>query len=270
MSKFLSSLSSTPSGWLATTHFCNWTPATSTAGAIPLTDPTETYTALGPTTIFVQSQSVVANIDLESKCLKVAVVNLKPGQAPISINEMSKWKTPSLVAFHSNSRLIGKESLGLLVRYLTKVYFHLPILLFKPFNYPQKFLRSLYLSYDITPEETQDVAVYKTEEEGGEFSKFTAEEMVAMILKYAMGLVENHARSSVKDVVITVPPYMGVAERRGLLTAADLAGINVLALVNEHSRTALQYGIDKDFLNGTRHVMFYNMGSMHTDADISV
>ncbi|KAL2513058.1 Heat shock 70 kDa protein 17 [Abeliophyllum distichum] len=94
--------------------------------------------------------------------------------------------------------------------------------------------------------------------------------MVAMILKYAMGLVENHVRSSVKDVVITVPPYMRVAERRGLLIAADLAGINVLALVNEHSGAALQYGIDKDFLNGTRHLMFYNMGSMHTYADISV
>ncbi|KAL2466643.1 Heat shock 70 kDa protein 17 [Abeliophyllum distichum] len=217
MSKFLSSLFSTPSGWSATTHFCSWTPATSTAGATPLTDPTETYPTPFWLGIFlslfllnaVQSQSAVASIDLESKCLKVAVVNLKPGQAPISINEMSKWKTPSLVAFYSNSRLIGKESLGLLVRYPTKVYFHLPILLFKPFNYPQKFLRSLYLSYDITPDETQDVAVYKTEEGGGEFSKFTAEEMVAIILKYAMGLVENQARSSVKDVVITVPPLHG-------------------------------------------------------------
>ncbi|KAL2458282.1 Heat shock 70 kDa protein 17 [Forsythia ovata] len=216
----------------------------------------------------VQSQSAVASIDLGSECLKVAVVNLKPGQAPISIaiNEMSKRKTPSLVAFHSNSRLIGEESLGLLARYPTKVYSHLPILLSKPFNYTQKFLRSLYLSYDITPDETRDVAVYKTEEEGGEFSKFTAEEMVAMILKYAMGLAENHARSSVKDVVITVPPYMGVAERRGLLTAADLAGINVLALVNEHSGAALQYGIDKDFSNGTRHVMFYDMGASSTYA----
>ncbi|KAL2558504.1 Heat shock 70 kDa protein 17 [Forsythia ovata] len=156
----------------------------------------------------VQSQSAVASIDLGSKCLKVAVVNLKPGQAPISItiNEMSKRKTPSLVSFHSNSRLIGKESLGLLACYPTKVYFHLSILFCKPFDYTQKFLRSLYLSYDITPDKTRDVAVYKTEEEEREFSKFTAEEMVAMILKYAMGLAKNHAMSSVKDVVITVPP----------------------------------------------------------------
>ncbi|XP_022893323.1 heat shock 70 kDa protein 17 [Olea europaea var. sylvestris] len=216
----------------------------------------------------VQSQSAVASIDLGSEWLKVAVVNLKPGQAPISIaiNEMSKRKTPSLVAFHANSRLIGEESLGLLARYPNKVYSHLPILLAKPFNHTQKFLRSHYLSYDVSPDETRDVAVYRTEGQGGEFNNFTAEEMLAMILKYAMKLAENHARSSVKDVVITVPPYMGVAERRGLLTAADLAGINVLALVNEHSGAALQYGIDKDFSNGSRHVIFYDMGACSTYA----
>ncbi|CAA2991806.1 heat shock 70 kDa 17 [Olea europaea subsp. europaea] len=133
----------------------------------------------------IQSQSAVDSIDLGSEWLKVAVVNLKPGQASISIaiNEMSKCKTSSLVAFHANLRLIGEESLGLLARYPTK----------------QKFLQSLYLSYDFTLDETWDVAVYKTEGEGGKFHNFMAEELVATILKYAMGLAKNHARSSVKD-----------------------------------------------------------------------
>ncbi|KAL0289332.1 UNVERIFIED_CONTAM: Heat shock protein 17 [Sesamum angustifolium] len=90
--------------------------------------------------------------------------------------------------------------------------------------------------------------------------------MVGMILKYAVGLAETHAKTSLKDVVITVPPFTGVAERRGLLTAADLAGLNVLALVNEHSGAALQYGIDKDFSNGSRHVVFYDMGASSTYA----
>ncbi|CAA2991807.1 heat shock 70 kDa 17 [Olea europaea subsp. europaea] len=216
----------------------------------------------------IQSQSTVASIDLGSEWLKVAMVNLKPGQAPISItiNEMSKRKTPSLITFHANSRLISKESLGLLACYPTKVHSHFPILLSKSFNYMQKFLQSLYLSYDITLDETRDVAVYRTEGEGGEFHNFIAEELVAMILKYAMGLTENHARSSVKDLVITVPSYIGVAERRGLLTAVDLARINVLALVNEHSGATLQYGIDKDFSNGSSHMMFYDMGANSTYA----
>ncbi|URD77039.1 hypoxia up-regulated protein [Musa troglodytarum] len=43
--------------------------------------------------------------------MKVAVVNLKPGQSPISIaiNEMSKRKLPTLVAFHDGDSLVGDE-----------------------------------------------------------------------------------------------------------------------------------------------------------------
>ncbi|KAK6142377.1 hypothetical protein DH2020_022725 [Rehmannia glutinosa] len=183
--------------------------------------------------------------------------------APISIaiNEMSKRKTPSLIGFHADSRLIGEESLNLLARYPSKVYPHLPSLLAKPYNFTQDFLRKLYLSYEMAPEDMREVAVFKAEA-----GNFTVEEMVGMMLKYAVGLAETHARTSVKDVVITVPPFTGVAERRGLLAAADLAGLNVLALVNEHSGAALQYGIDKDFSNGSRHVVFYDMGASSTYA----
>ncbi|XP_011085444.1 heat shock 70 kDa protein 17 [Sesamum indicum] len=213
-----------------------------------------------------QSESAVASIDLGSEWLKVAVVNLKPGQPPISIaiNEMSKRKTPSLISFHADSRLIGEESSNLLARYPNKVFSHLPSLLAKPYIFTRDFLSKLYLSYEIAPEDKREVAVFKAE--AGEFGNFTAEEMVGMILKYAVGLAETHAKTSLKDVVITVPPFTGVAERRGLLTAADLAGLNVLALVNEHSGAALQYGIDKDFSNGSRHVVFYDMGASSTYA----
>ncbi|KAH6776152.1 heat shock protein 70 family protein [Perilla frutescens var. hirtella] len=212
------------------------------------------------------SESAVASIDLGSEWLKVAVVNLKPGQAPISvaINEMSKRKTPALISFHADSRLIGEESANLLARYPTKVYSHLSSLVAKPYNFTRDFLRKLYLSFEIAPEEARGVAVFAAD--AGEFGRFTAEEMVGMMLKYASVLAETHARTTVKDVVITVPPFTGVAERRGLLDAADLAGLNVLALVNEHAGAALQYGIDKDFSNGSRHVVFYDMGASSTYA----
>lgn len=212
----------------------------------------------------IPSQSAVSSIDLGSEWFKVAVVNLKPGQPPISIaiNEMSKRKTPSLVAFHSGSRLIGEEASGIVARYPNKVYSHLRDLISKPFSHVVKTLGPLYLNYDISPDESRNVAVFKTEN-----GNFTAEELVAMLFKYGLGLAETHTRGTpVKDAVVTVPPYMGVAERKGLLAAAELAGINVLALLNEHSGAALQYGIDKDFSNGSRHVIFYDMGAGSTYA----
>lgn len=212
----------------------------------------------------IPSQSAVSSIDLGSEWIKVAVVNLKPGQAPISIaiNEMSKRKSPALVAFHANDRLIGEEAAGLVARYPDKVYSQVRDLIGKPFNYVKKFLESLYLPYNVVEDSRGGVGIKI--DDG--VTVYSVEELTAMILGYGLKLAEFHSKVVVKDAVITVPPYFGQAERKGLLQAAQLAGLNALSLVNEHSGAALQYGIDKDFSNGSRHVIFYDMGSSSTYA----
>ncbi|KAG0495581.1 hypothetical protein HPP92_000272 [Vanilla planifolia] len=131
----------------------------------------------------------------------------------------------------------------------------------KPYKFVKDMVDSLYLPFDLV-EDSRGAAGFKTDDG----VVYSAEELLAMILKYGMGLAESHAKSPVKDAVITVPPYFGQAERKGVLQAAQLAGINVLSLINEHSGAALQYGIDKDFSNDSRHVIFYDMGSKNTYA----
>ncbi|KAJ0559747.1 putative Heat shock protein 70 family [Helianthus annuus] len=212
----------------------------------------------------IPSQSAVSSIDLGSEWIKVAVVNLKPGQSPISIaiNEMSKRKSPALVAFHANDRLIGEEAAGLVARYPNKVYSQVRDLIGKPFDYVKKFLDSYYLPFDVVEDSRGGVGIKI--DDG--VTVYSPEELTAMVLGYGMRLAEFHSKVMVKDAVVTVPPYFGQVERKGLLQAAELAGLNVLALVNEHSGAALQYGIDKDFSNGSRYVVFYDMGSSSTYA----
>ncbi|XP_062152185.1 heat shock 70 kDa protein 17 [Alnus glutinosa] len=214
--------------------------------------------------VFPRSQSAVSSIDLGSQWLKVAVVNLKPGQSPISIaiNEMSKRKSPAFVSFQSGTRLLGEEAAGLVARYPDKVYSQIRDILGKPYNYTKNFLDSVYLPFTII-EDPRGAVSFKTNDDA---SIYSVEELLAMILGYAVNLAEVHSKVQVKDAVITVPPYFGQAERRGLLQAAHLAGVNVLSLVNEHSGAALQYGIDKDFSNGSRQVILYDMGSSSTYA----
>ncbi|KAK9052591.1 hypothetical protein SSX86_029220 [Deinandra increscens subsp. villosa] len=214
--------------------------------------------------ISVPSRSAVSSIDLGSEWIKVAVVNLKPGQAPISIaiNEMSKRKSPALVAFHANDRLIGEEAAGLVARYPDKVYSQVRDLIGKPFSHVKKFLDSLYLPFNVVEDSRGGVGIKI--DDG--VTVYSPEELTAMILGYGLKLAEFHSKVAVKDAVITVPPYFGQAERKGLLQAAQLAGLSALSLVNEHSGAALQYGIDKDFSNGSRHVIFYDMGSSSTYA----
>ncbi|KAL8208142.1 hypothetical protein R6Q57_007554 [Mikania cordata] len=209
-------------------------------------------------------RSAVSSIDLGSEWIKVAVVNLKPGQAPISIaiNEMSKRKSPALVAFHANERLIGEEAAGLVARYPDKVYSQVRDLIGKPFAYVKKFIDSLYLPFNVVEDSRGGIGIRI--DDG--VTVYSPEELTAMILGYGLKLAEFHSKVPVKDAVITVPPYFGQAERKGLLQAAQVAGLNALSLVNEHSGAALQYGIDKDFSNGSRHVIFYDMGSSSTYA----
>ncbi|KAL7248925.1 hypothetical protein ACSBR1_011158 [Camellia fascicularis] len=209
------------------------------------------------------SESAVFSVDLGSEWLKVAVVNLKPGQSPISvaINEMSKRKSPALVAFQGGNRLIGEEAAGLVARYPDKVYSNLRDLIGKPYDYVKKFLDSMYLPFDVVEDPRGGAGIRV---DGGAI--YSPGELVAMVLGYALHLAEFHSKVPIKDAVITVPPYFGQVERKGLLQAAQLAGINVLSLINEHSGAALQYGIDKDFSNESRHVIFYDMGSSGTYA----
>ncbi|KAK3227333.1 hypothetical protein Dsin_007195 [Dipteronia sinensis] len=217
----------------------------------------------------IRCQSAVSSIDLGSESVKVAVVNLKPGQSPISIaiNEMSKRKSPALVAFQSGTRLLGEEAAGIIARYPHKVYSQLRDMIGKPYKQVKNLTDSLYLPFDIV-EDSRGAASFKVEGDGNEVVYYSVEELLAMVFGYAVNLAEFHSKTVVKDFVICVPPYFGQSERKGLLQAAQLAGITVLSLVNEHSGAALQYGIDKDFSNGSRHVIFYDMGASTTYASL--
>ena len=47
--------------------------------------------------------------------------------------------------------------------------------------------------------------------------------------------------------------------------AADLAGLNLMGLINAHTAAALQYGIERDFANRSQTILLYDMGSGTTE-----
>ena len=101
------------------------------------------------------------------------------------------------------------------------------------------------------------------------YSSHTIEELVATTLQYAMKIGTALGKGAIKDAVVSVPPYFSQTQRRALYDAADIAGLNVMALVSDVSCAALQWGIDKDFAkNETRNVIFYDVGSSHSSASL--
>ena len=92
------------------------------------------------------------------------------------------------------------------------------------------------------------------------------EEISAYTLKKLVNDAEDSLREQgkleegehVKDVVITCPAYFGVAEREATKTAGEIAGLNVLDIINEPTAAAINYGVSSDGQEKT--VLVYDLG----------
>ena len=75
--------------------------------------------------------------------------------------------------------------------------------------------------------------------------KYTAQEISARILMKLKNDAEAYLGEKVTDAVVTVPAYFNDAERQATKEAGEIAGLNVLRIVNEPTAAALAYGLDK-------------------------
>ncbi|WP_347350756.1 molecular chaperone DnaK [Intrasporangium sp.] len=75
--------------------------------------------------------------------------------------------------------------------------------------------------------------------------RYTAQEISARILQKLKRDAESYLGESVTDAVITVPAYFDDAERQATKEAGEIAGLNVLRIINEPTAAALAYGLDK-------------------------
>ncbi|KKO81892.1 molecular chaperone DnaK, partial [Corynebacterium xerosis] len=76
--------------------------------------------------------------------------------------------------------------------------------------------------------------------------KYTAQEISARTLMKLKRDAESYLGEDVTDAVITVPAYFSDSERQATKEAGQIAGLNVLRIVNEPTAAALAYGLEKN------------------------
>lgn len=100
-----------------------------------------------------------------------------------------------------------------------------------------------------------------------ETKSFTVEQITGTFLTKLKTIAETNLNSKVVDCVISVPCYMTDAERRALIDASQVAGLNCLKLMNETTAVALTYGLYHTNLpdvNEKPHIVaFVDMGHTH-------
>ncbi|MCL6243465.1 MULTISPECIES: Fe-S protein assembly chaperone HscA [Acinetobacter] len=97
----------------------------------------------------------------------------------------------------------------------------------------------------------------------------TPVEISAEILKQLKDLAESSLNNPVNGAVITVPAYFDEAQRQATRDAAQLAGLNVLRLLNEPTAAAVAYGLDQDTnLAHDQNYVIYDLGGGTFDVSI--
>lgn len=95
---------------------------------------------------------------------------------------------------------------------------------------------------------------------------YTAQEISARILMKLKGDAEAYLNDTVTDAVITVPAYFNDAERQATKEAGEIAGLNVLRIVNEPTAAALAYGLDKG--NEDELILVFDLGGGTFDVSL--
>jgi len=96
--------------------------------------------------------------------------------------------------------------------------------------------------------------------------KYNAQEISARILQKLKRDAEAYLGETVTDAVITVPAYFNDAERQATKDAGQIAGLNVLRIVNEPTAAALAYGLDKGESDQT--ILVFDLGGGTFDVSL--
>ncbi|KAL4917796.1 Hsp70 protein-domain-containing protein [Aspergillus aurantiobrunneus] len=233
--------------------------------------------------------SAVLGIDVGTEYLKAALV--KPG-IPLEIvpTKDSKRKESAAVAFKPTrqseelfpERFYGGDALALSARFPDDVYVNLKTLLGLPFDGGKGELIETYherypaLRLEEAPGERGTIGLRSNRlGEAEKKDAFLVEELLAMQLKQIKVNADNLAGkgSNVKDVVITYPSFYTADEKRSLQLAAELAGLNVDALVSDGLAVGLNYAMGRTFPSVSdgekpEYHIVYDMGAGSTTATV--
>ncbi|KAL7501065.1 hypothetical protein ACHAWT_009136 [Skeletonema menzelii] len=202
------------------------------------------------------SAKAILGVDVGSLYMKVALVQRN---APLEIvtNLHSKRKTEQMVLFDQGSRFYGADASSLMARKPHLTPSQMTVLLGRAHDHPSvEVLKERHYHFTPSYNETRSGVCLTIDN-----VEFTPEELVAMVLTHAKDITTAFGVTTpLKDCVLTVPSFYTQHERRALLDAAELAELNVLALVNENTAAALHFGIDR--IDETPlNYLFYNMGA---------
>jgi molecular chaperone DnaK len=184
--------------------------------------------------------SKIIGIDLGTTNSVVAV--MEGGNPTVIANAEGNRTTPSVVAFtKSGERLVGITAKRQAVVNPENTIYSVKRLMGRRFDDPETKRTMGMTSYTIAEGPNHDARVSIPNKN----KVYTPQEISAMVLGKLKRDAETYLGEEVKQAVITVPAYFNDSQRQATKDAGQIAGLEVLRIINEPTAAAVAYGLDK-------------------------
>lgn len=182
----------------------------------------------------------ILGIDLGTTNSCVAIIE---GSAPVVIPNKGGYKTtPSMVAVtEAGKRLVGHIAKRQAVTNAENTVFAAKRLIGRKFTSPQVKATIESSAYRIVPGPHGDARIQLRDQ------VFSVPEISAMLLQELKAFAEEYLGESVTKAVITVPAYFNDNQRQATKDAGQIAGLEVIRIINEPTAAALAYGFGRKF-----------------------
>ena len=200
--------------------------------------------------------SRVIGIDLGTTYSCVSVIEV--GQPVVIPNAEGSRTTPSVVAFAKNGeRLVGHIAKRQSITNPENTIYS--VKRFMGCKYQERADETARLPYQVVPGNNNQILISVNDRQ------FRPEEISAMVLQNLKQIAEEYTGEEITQAVITVPAYFNDAQRQATKDAGQIAGLQVLRIINEPTAAALAYGLDKQ---KPGIIAFYDLGGGTFDISI--
>jgi len=203
-------------------------------------------------------QGEVIGIDLGTTYSCVAIME---GDKPRVIENAEGFRTtPSYVAFKGEEKLVGHAAKRQAVTNPSSTFFAVKRLIGRRFDDPKTQQDIKAMPYKIVRHGNGDAWV-----EDANGKQYSPSQIGAFVLGKMKETAEAHLNKKVANAIVTVPAYFNDAQRQATKDAGQIAGLNVLRIINEPTAAALAYGMDK---TADKTIAVYDLGGGTFDISV--
>jgi heat shock 70kDa protein 1/2/6/8 len=205
---------------------------------------------------------VAIGIDLGTTYSCVGV--WRDNRCEIIANDQGNRTTPSYVAFSNDERIIGDGAKNQAAMNPTNTIYDAKRLIGREFK--DQIVQQEMKGFPFSVKDDGSGKPVIEVEYKDETKTFHPEEISAMVLTKMKETAEAYLGESVSEAVVTVPAYFNDGQRQATKDAGQIAGLNVLRIINEPTAAAIAYGLDNQ--SNEQNVLIFDMGGGTFDVSL--